>query len=471
MALLLSACATNPVSGKPELVMMSEDEELSLGRKWHPRLVEQYGGKYPDPRLQAYINRIGERLVDSSHRKDLVYHFTLLDSPVINAFAIPGGYVYVTRGILPYLNSEDELAALLGHELGHITARHGVRQHAKQTVASVLLNVLASQTRTAYADDALGLVSQMVILGHGREHELEADKLGADYIEGAGYERRAILDLLESLKQQEEWEKKLAEEQDRSPNVYHGVFSTHPSSDKRLQEIVLGDDDGQATGSPRRQEYLEKIDGLIFGPSKNQGVARGDSFHHRNLGVSIDFPPDWVIKNKPGSVVAHNYGNTVVLRMTATDQNRRQSPKEYLESVFTKDKLERGMPATGKVPGYVARTLVKTPYGRRTGVVAALFYKKKIYHVLGAAKQEEELDNYAPLFLETINSFRPISKQDYEDARPLTVKVIKVAEGDTIKSLARSSPLPDHAEDTLRLINGLFPDGEPQAGQLLKIIE
>lgn len=470
-SLWLSACAVNPVSNNPELVMMSEDEELEIGRSYHPKLLEHFGGEYHAPALQAYINHIGEHLVDNSHRKNLVYHFTVLDSPVINAFAVPGGYIYISRGILPYLNSEDELAALLGHELGHITARHGVRQHTKQTLASILINVVSNQSNIAYADQALGLMSHAVIAGYGRKYELEADKLGLDYMESAGYSRRAILDLLGGLKHHEEWEKKLAKEQDRSANVYHGVFATHPSSDKRLQEIVADNKGQQPQRDPRRREYFKQIDGLVFGPAEHHGVVRGASFHHRQLGISVDFPSQWVIKNLPAAVVAHNYGNTAIMRLTVVDQNRKQSPQQYLQKLFRKDRLEDGQLIQDNLPAYAARTTIRTPYGKRTAIVAAVFHRKKIYRFLAATKEQEDLDQYAAMFLDTIRSLRAISTADYAAAQPLKIKVITVAAGDTIANLAQDSPLPDHAEDVLRLINGLFPQGEPEVGQLLKIIE
>lgn len=468
---LLSACATNPVSGNPELVMMSEDEEIKIGRAYHPKLVEQYGGEYESEELQNYISLIGERLAAGSHRKNLVYHFTLLDSPVINAFAVPGGYIYIARGLLAYLNSEDELAAVLGHELGHVTARHGVRQHAKQSIASILISVISSQSNVAYADEAFGLMSQLIITGYGRQYELEADELGADYMEAAGYSRPAMLDLLGVLKDHEEWEKKLAKEQDRQPNVYHGVFATHPSSDKRLQEAVGIDRSKTKPAQLRRREYLEMIDGLVFGPSEHEGVVRGASFHHRQLGISVDFPKRWVIKNFPTAVVAHNYGNTAVMRLTVVDQNRKQLPEEYLRDTFGENNLEQGTSLRTNLPGYAARTALRTPYGRRTAIVAALYHDKKIYRFLAATKEQDELDQYAVPFLNAIRSLRSINREDYEKAKPLRIKAIQAAEGDTIKRLAEDSPLPDHAEDVLRLINGLFPDGEPRAGQWLKVIE
>ena len=146
-----TSCAVNPVSGKSDLVFMSEDREIEIGKALHPSILKRYGGEYDDPELKVYVDKLGNRLAEKSHRSHLIYHFTVLDSPQINAFALPGGYIYVTRGIMAYLGSADELAGLIGHEIGHVTARHGVRQHTKGTLASLLATIVAQTSDAAYA--------------------------------------------------------------------------------------------------------------------------------------------------------------------------------------------------------------------------------------------------------------------------------------------------------------------------------
>lgn len=184
--------------------MISENKELEMGRTYHPQIIEQYG-RYEDEALQRYVEDVGKRLAAVSHRDDLVYRFTVLDSPVINAFALPGGYIYITRGMMAYLNSEAELAAVLGHEIGHVTARHGVRQQSAAQAANLgytLGAILLPGLRTAGAQDLFNVFGGALLSGYGREHELESDRLGAEYLARSGYPSEAMIEVIGVLKDQ-----------------------------------------------------------------------------------------------------------------------------------------------------------------------------------------------------------------------------------------------------------------------------
>ena len=234
---LLGGCAVNPVSGERDFVLMTERQEIAAGAQYHQEILKQYK-VYDDPELQAYVNRIGQELARQSHRKDLTFHFTVLDSPQVNAFALPGGYIYITRGIMAYLNSEAELAGVLGHEIGHVTARHSVRQQSSSQVTGLLgglLNVATGQ------DPAQGLFSQLSFAlsqGYGRKHELEADRLGAEYLARIGYAPGNMIDVISVLKNQELFAKQKAQREGREVRGYHGLFSSHPKNDKRLREVI-----------------------------------------------------------------------------------------------------------------------------------------------------------------------------------------------------------------------------------------
>ncbi|RKZ34703.1 MAG: peptidase M48 Ste24p, partial [Gammaproteobacteria bacterium] len=219
---------------------MSEDSELALGRQTHTQVIERYG-RYENPALQNLVQRIGETLAANSHRTGLIYRFTVLDSQEVNAFALPGGYIYITRGLLAFLNGEDELAAVLGHEIGHVTARHSVRQYTAQQAANIgvtLGAILVPQMRTQNVGNLAGVLSTALLRGYGREHELEADRLGAEYLARTGYDPAAMLRVITVLKNQELFERERAQVENREPKVYHGVFSTHPDNDTRLREVV-----------------------------------------------------------------------------------------------------------------------------------------------------------------------------------------------------------------------------------------
>jgi predicted Zn-dependent protease len=261
---LLVNCATNPVTGEQDLALMSEEKELSLGAKNHPEILKQYG-VYDNPVLQAYVNRIGQQLAKHSHRSNLKYTFTVLDSPEVNAFALPGGYIYITRGIMAYINSEAELAAVLGHELGHVTARHGVQQYSKAMATSIgmtLATIFVPELQTDVSQQLMNILGNALLSGYGREHELEADRLGAEYLARTSYEPRAMTDVIGILKNQEEFEKERAQKEGREPRVYHGVFASHPSADTRLQQVVAAADQYKKDGTKP---------GRLPGPARQHG--------------------------------------------------------------------------------------------------------------------------------------------------------------------------------------------------------
>ena len=470
----LNSCAVNPVTGNRDLVFVTEDQEIEgMGERYHPHLVRHYGGEYDDPKLKAYVVSVGERLARVSHRDDLVYHFTILDTPLINAFATPG-YVYITRGMLAYLGSEAELAAVLGHELGHITARHSVRQHTKGTLAAILANVIASSGNNTGWVDLSQFVSTAVIRGYGRKYELEADQLGAEYLARSGYEPSKILDVLRVLKDQESFEKQLAKEQGREPNVYHGIFATHPDNDLRLQEAVNAASELQkSTLDPEvnRAVYLEQIDGMTFGASEKQGVVRNSRFYHLDLGITFALPEAWNTKNLPDHLAAYNKGNTLMIVLVVEDRNRRHTPQDFLTRRYRKSIVEGSLkPLDAEMVGWTA--LLKnsnTPYGRQPlSRIAVLFSNKRVYRFLAATKDDGEFDQADSVFMETIQSLRPLKDAEHELAKPKKIKLVRIKEGDSFADLVKDSSLSDHAEETLRLINGRYPDGNPEPGELVK---
>jgi len=205
----VSGCATNPVTGRPDLVLMSEKQEIEVGKRNHQEILKQYR-PYNDPALQNYVEGLVAELDEVSHRSHLDFHVTVLDSPQVNAFALPGGYLYITRGIMAYMNSEAELAGVLGHELGHITARHGVRQQTAGTLAGILGAGAGILTGSGQVAQAASTGGTALVRGYGRSHELEADRLGAEYLARVGYDPEEMINVVGILKAQEDYDKQLA---------------------------------------------------------------------------------------------------------------------------------------------------------------------------------------------------------------------------------------------------------------------
>ena len=471
-SLFFSGCASNPVTGKQDFVLMSEAQEINLGKQAHQQIMKQYR-PYNDPALQSYVEGLVDEIGKKSHRSNLVYHVTVLDSPQINAFALPGGYLYITRGIMAYMNSEAELAGVLGHELGHITARHGVRQQSAGTIAGILGAGVGILTGSGQAAQAANMGSTALIRGYGRSHELEADRLGAEYIANIGYDPQEMLKVVEILKDQEDFDKQLAKEEGREPRAYHGTFSTHPANDKRLQEVIGAADKIKtaATREAGRETFLNYMDGSVLGTSEQDGVLRKNKFYHSDLNLFVEFPVGWKVDNLPDRLIATPKTGDAQLQITVDDLNKNQSPKEYLTEQF-KGQISKGQPVqTASFRGYTGYTNLNTKGGKVPSRVAAVFQGKRIYQVLIAGKDASALNRNDSAGLATIKSMRQLKSSEAKLAKPKNIRVIRAKQGDTFAKLARRSDIQNHPVEQLRLLNGMYPDGEPTPGQLVKIVQ
>lgn len=470
-SLLLSACATNPVTGHQDFVLMSESEEISLGNRYSREIAKQEPA-YRDTALNAYINRVGQKLAAVSHRPGLQYHFQVVDSSDVNAFALPGGYIYITRGLLAYLNSEAELAAVLGHEIGHVTARHSVRQHSASTATSVLGAVVSATTGVRGTQDLFNIMGGALLSGYGREHELEADRLGAQYLARAGYDPQAMIKVIGVLKNQELFEQQLAKEEGRKPRVYHGLFATHPSNDRRLQEVVAeaGRLPVNHVQDDSRDAFLSHLDGLAFGDSEQDGVVKDNRFFHKALDFAIRVPAGWQIDNQPDRLVMTPPDQDAILELQVKPLKRGVSPHRFLESLGIRG-IRNGRPLQiHSLQAYAATAPVRTSSGRRTARLVVIYDRDKAYLFTGVSKDRIEQRDYDEDFMSIANSYHRLSAQEKQLAAGQRLKIIPAPPGTTMRALARQSPLGKHAEDQLRLLNGLYPTGEPRAGQRIKIV-
>ncbi|WJW75693.1 M48 family metalloprotease [Thiohalobacter sp. IOR34] len=468
----LGGCATNPVTGKADFVLMSEDQEIALGRRLHPQVLKEIPA-YDDPQLAAYVQGIGERLASHSHRPGLIYRFTVLDSPDVNAFALPGGYIYIHRGLIAYLNSEAELAAVLAHEIGHVTARHAVRQQSMATATGVLGAVIAGRSGLPAAGDLANLAGTALVRGYGREHELESDRLGAEYLARSGYDPSAMLDVIRVLKAQETFERRLAKEEGREPRSYHGLFATHPDNDRRLQTVIAAAGRLTANGGRReRQTFLHAIDGLVFGDSEREGIRRGNHFYHRALDLALEFPAGWTLHNQPDRLLAIPPARDGFIQFSMTDLNRRLTPREFLIRRLGLKRLSHGEAIEHLgLPGYTAIAETDTAKGRLPLRYLVLFRGDKALLFIGGADPGGDPYRYDARVLATARRFHPLSEAEQPLARALRIRLIRAEENTRFAELARDSAIPNHPEERLRLLNGLYPDGEPRPGQWLKVVE
>lgn len=464
----LAGCAVNPATGRNDFVMMSERQELELGARYNQEILKQYP-RYEDAKLQAYIQRVGERVARSSHRNQLNYVFTLVDSPDINAFALPGGYIYIHRGLLAYLNSEAELAAVLGHEVGHVTARHSVRQQSQSTAWGLLGQAAAIGTGVGAVGDLTSAMGNAFVRGYGRDMELEADGLGAQYLARGGYDPQAMIEVVKVLKAQEDFAREQVAKRGEAPAAggYHGLFDTHPDNDRRLQEVI-GPARALAGGNQEvgRERFLQMLNGLVFGDSAASGIRRGRHFYHGELDFTLSYPQGWQLVNRPDVLIGHSPDEQAFIAMTLEAADKRLSPVEYLRQRVGNQRLVAGEELRlGALQGYTA--VLQGQSARR---VAVIYRGDNAYLFVAAVKGRASLEAEDQRFLEVIRSYRPLKAAERKLAEPVRLHLVRVKAGQSMTGLASGAPLAADGEAQLRLLNGLYPRGEPRPGQWLKTL-
>lgn len=462
--LFISACSTNPVTGKREIAM-SESWEISAGAKYHQGILKEYT-VYNDPVLQAYVDSIGQRLAKTSHRSDLPFTFTLLDSPQVNAFALPGGYVYITRGIMAYMTKEAHLAGVIGHEIGHVTGRHGAQRAAQQQIAGVGSAAAAILTGSNQAAQLSQVLGGALLSGYGRTQELQSDRLGAEYIAKNNYPVDDMIGVIGILKNQELYAAERAREAGREPQGYHGLFASHPRNDTRLQEVIKAADKYRDTGQPIADdgEFLRLTDGMAYGETESQGITRGNKFYHKDLNLFIEFPEGWNLQNSANqfAAVAPDGNQAIIMQMdTLQDQ-----PAQYLSAKFPGFRDGRNL-STSEDQAYAGVATVTSGQQQQNVRVSAVARGDQAFVFTGLGK--DALPNQA--FFDVTESVRRLKPSEKKLATGRKIRLVRAKSGDTIASLAKKSNLDDQAQAQLRLINDLYPQGEPKAGQMIKIIE
>ena len=464
----VSACvgAVNPVTGERDWTLVDEEQELQIGHEAHEKILNFYG-YYDNPKLQEYVSQVGQALVPHTHRPELDYRFTVLDAPVVNAFATPG-YVYITRGMLAMLNSEAEMAGVLGHELAHITARHTARRIGQQQTVGIIKLILDVAVDNSLLNDASNVLGEAYVRGYGRENELEADRLGARYAALAGYDPEALLEVIRILKDQETYEVRAAAREGREPQVYHGLFATHPDNDDRLQEVIREANQHRAGSEVlvRRSEYLRHIDGMTVGPSEYEGALRGRHFYHRIYDFTVAFPENWKTYNFPDRLIAEAPSRDMQIRLTLLKRNSPQSPCEFIRQRFEKLAQLR-VRATEGFAGCQAWV-----WGEQSVAnVLVLEHSSEILLVAGAqAGQVDTLRHHAQAVEDTFQSIRSLTRVEHEAARPPKMHIVEAKAGDTYAAYAKGADWDPYPEDQLRLFNADYPSGEPIPGEAVKTV-
>jgi len=469
---LLAACAVKPDTATRPPVQLNEAEELRLGQDNDTEIRKKFG-VYANARLRAYVQAVGERLAAHSARPHLQYRFTVLDSPGVNAFALPGADIYVTRGLLAYLNSEAELAAILGHEIGHVGARHAVNQYstAVTTKTDLTLGALLTPMSTRPTPSLLGTLGNALQTGYGREPELEAYRRGAEILARAGYDPKVMLKVAELLKSQEVFEQQLAGQEGRAPRVYHGVVAIQAVRDEGLQQIVAAAEKYQTSVNVRSESnlYLKLLDGLVWGDSEAQGIRHGNAFYHRELSIGLRFPQGWHVDNNPERLLAISPNRDALLQMQVAAQGAARTPQEYLVvGMNLRDLRDTHAFKVDGLPGYSGAARMQTPFGPREARVAVVFRNKQAFRFY---LTERTALGDARGFLDTVQSLHTLSASERALARAQRVELVTARVRDRFDTLAKRTSLVHEPETLLRLLNGKFPQGDPAPGELIKIIQ
>ena len=468
MALLLAliGCAVNPATGKRELSLMSTDQEVQIGHDGYPAVVAEYG-LYDDPRLAAYVDSLGHKLAAVSHLPTLDWHFTLLDDPTVNAFAMPGGYIYITRGIMAHLGSEAQLAGVIGHEIGHVTARHAAKQMTQQQLAGVGLGVagLFSTTVRQYgqvAQQALGLM----MLKYSRDDETQADQLGVDYATKAGYDPREIPKTYEMLARVG------AHAGQRLPSF----LSTHPDpGDRQVRTAALA----QAAVAGKRgliireREYLHRLDGVVFGNDPRQGYVSGEMFYQPAAGYEARLPAGWPQQVGHASVVAAKSDQTAGMQLAMSPKANGESPEAMVSSLLASGKLTAANGHAETLGGYsawVGTVVVPAEKGpARLAVGLVRINAGSMLQATGSSAAGGDADEQA--ILASIRSIRPIADAGKKSPSINRVQVSRVARAGSFESVVNSfGPLAVDV-DQISILNNRDAGENVLAGELVKVVK
>ncbi len=479
---LTSACTevVNPATGKTEFTAMSPEQEKAVGKEQHPKILQQFGGVYGDAELRAYISEIGNRLKATSELPDETFTFTLLNSDVINAFALPGGYVYISRGLLALAENEAEVAGVMAHEIGHVTARHSAQRYSRGvlaqggvTLGTVLAGVLGGGNLAKTVQQIGGTGAQAYLAGYSRDQEFQADGLGVRYLSRAGYDSTAMATFLEKLGAHSRLARKLAGKED-APDPATSMFATHPRTPDRVRRAAEQAADSAAGGRVNRDDYLRRIDGLIYGDDPAQGFIRGRKFIHPKLRISFEAPADFRLQNTPRAVLGGNKSGH--LMKFDSGKIRSANMRDYISREWAKELKIQNLSAINSfelngLPAVGASTSAKTKDGKRAdvGLAAIRVGPETVYRFMflspGGASNA-----IARAAKETVESFRQLTPEEAARYKPKRIKVVRVGPGDDRASLARQMAVDALPEEQFSVLNGLGPDEQPQPGSLVKLI-
>ena len=476
----------NPATGEMQYTSLSPEDEKKLGRQEDPKAVAEFGGRYEDRTLQAYVTKVGNRVKSASELADQPFTFTLLDSDVVNAFALPGGYVYVTRGLVALTNNEAELAGVLGHEIGHVTARHTALRYDQAQVgqlgataaqiAGVLLGgYLGGSQGAQLGGEAAGKVGSLgaeaYVQGYSREQEFQADQLGIRYLGAAGYDPGAMATFLATLQAEDTYRQRDAGGEQES--AMGDWFRSHPRTPERVARAV----EATTAAAPNAREtdrpaLLAAIDGMLYGEDPTQGVIRGRSFLHPELRIGFEAPPSFRLQNSPRQVIGtDSRGRYMVFDMAdgVAGDLRGYLQQGWISKQRLQDLQSIDLAGREAAVGFGQVTIGGKPAQAMFAVARG--QGSSVYRFLFADTGGLDRGEVAA-FEQSLRSFRTLSAAEVAQLRPMRLRVVPVQAGDSVDSFARRMQVTQGTDPRALfvLLNGLDRGRELRPGDQVKIV-
>jgi predicted Zn-dependent protease len=470
LSALIASCSTLETDrfGLSEASAARDDVAQALPpeqRKEHERLVAAYGGVYHAPELEENISRIVNRLVSASERPDIHYRVTILNSPAINAFALPGGTLYVTRGLIALANDDSELASVLAHEMAHVIARHAAIREAQVRQAMIVSRVISDVVQDPDLG-ALALAKNKISLAaFSRDQELEADAVGVGISARAGYDPYGASRFLTTMGRYADLRAGSATAGTNKDQV--DFISSHPATPERVSlAITNASQYGAQKGERDRKDFLDSIDGMVYGDDPKEGYVRGRSFLHPNLGFTFTAPEGFSLENTAQAVLGASASGKEALRLDAVRVPATTPLASYLASGWI-DGVDPKSLQSLTINGFPAATGIAR--GQQWSFrLYAIRFGSDVYRLVFAAREITPANDQA--FRAAADTFRRVAEDEIRNVKPLRISVVRVGLTDTVERLARRMAVPDKKLERFLVLNGLDKDAKLKFGDRVKIV-
>lgn len=476
LAVILVRCAVNPVTGKKEIMLISEKMEIDMGREIDQGLRLEYGF-YPDARMRSYVREIGRLLVPFTHRPQLQYHFAILDTEVENAFAAPGGYIYITRGLLALINSEAEMATVLAHELGHVNARHSARQMTRSILVTLGIALAGELSEDIRKITPVSMIAaQLLFLKYSRGDEYQADKLGIQYSSQAGYDAGTMAGFFTSLQRLSG---------SKGGGGLPNFLSTHPLTGRRIdrvRELVASGEYPTPEGTTpmvKRNDYLQTLNGLVYGVNPRHGYVEGQAFYHPDMRFQFRIPHGWKVQNTPLQVTMAPANENAVIILKAEDTTEAlDSYSQKMMNRLTNPKvLQRGFQRVNGFNAFHAHVAFlpaideeEDPKDHEVGVRITCIRKSGTVFSFFSAAASKDYPNYRHDIERTISSFRQLNSPRHLNRKPLRIYIQRAGRNQSLGQFLSRMRVPAKLHNRIALLNAMELNQPVTRNQLIKLI-